>query len=284
MILSFDLGNYNIKTSREVKFISTFREVIDIDATEMNVIEYKGKKYIMETMDKFDNEFNKANKNYIPNLLWAIEKSVEDDVILDITLNVPVENNGVAEQYKEQLTNKTFEFTAKGKHRTVQIRKVAVLEEGLGAFFTLSQKEMLHDTMMIDIGGRTTNVLTFVNARKEHKKQINLGMINFYEDVRMLYNRQGKNAQTHKIKSMIERNIIPADIVERCTEKFIKDILNEIKTIGDRDNYKIWFTGGGSEELKQSIIAIEPNANFVNDPLMANVNGSEKIAKLTWRE
>lgn len=284
MILSFDLGNYNIKTSREVKFISTFREVIDIDATEMNVIEYKGKKYIMETMDKFDNEFNKANKNYIPNLLWAIEKSVEDDAILDITLNVPVENNGVAEQYKEQLTNKTFEFTAKGKPRTVQIRKVAVLEEGLGAFFTLSQKEMLHDTMMIDIGGRTTNVLTFVNARKEHKKQINLGMINFYEDVRMLYNRQGKNAQTHKIKSMIERNIIPADIVERCTEKFIKDILNEIKTIGDRDNYKIWFTGGGSEELKQSIIAIEPNANFVNDPLMANVNGSEKIAKLTWRE
>lgn len=284
MILSFDLGNYNIKTSREVKFISTFREVIDIDATEMNVIEYKGKKYIMETMDKFDNEFNKANKNYIPNLLWAIEKSVEDDAILDITLNVPVENNGVAEQYKEQLTNKTFEFTAKGKPRTVQIRKVAVLEEGLGAFFTLSQKEMLHDTMMIDIGGRTTNVLTFVNARKEHKKQINLGMINFYEDVRMMYNRQGKNAQTHKIKSMIERNIIPTDIVERCTEKFIKDILNEIKTIGDRDNYKIWFTGGGSEELKQSIIAIEPNANFVNDPLMANVNGSEKIAKLTWRE
>ena len=204
MILSFDLGNYNIKTSREVKFISTFREVIDIDATEMNVIEYKGKKYIMETMDKFDNEFNKANKNYIPNLLWAIEKSVEDDAILDITLNVPVENNGVAEQYKEQLTNKTFEFTAKGKPRTVQIRKVAVLEEGLGAFFTLSQKEMLHDTMMIDIGGRTTNVLTFVNARKEHKKQINLGMINFYEDVRMMYNRQGKNAQTHKIKSMIE--------------------------------------------------------------------------------
>ena len=247
MILSFDLGNYNIKTSREVKFISTFREVIDIDATEMNVIEYKGKKYIMETMDKFDNEFNKANKNYIPNLLWAIEKSVEDDAILDITLNVPVENNGVAEQYKEQLTNKTFEFTAKGKPRTVQIRKVAVLEEGLGAFFTLSQKEMLHDTMMIDIGGRTTNVLTFVNARKEHKKQINLGMINFYEDVRMMYNRQGKNAQTHKIKSMIERNIIPTDIVERCTEKFIKDILNEIKTIGDRDNYKIWFTGGGSE-------------------------------------
>ena len=46
MILAIDLGNYNIKTSEGIHFISTFNEFDGIDPGERRLLTYNGKKYI----------------------------------------------------------------------------------------------------------------------------------------------------------------------------------------------------------------------------------------------
>ena len=62
MILAVDLGNYNIKTSENIKFISTFTEFDGIDPQENKVLTLDGKDYVMELKTSFDNEFNKTKK------------------------------------------------------------------------------------------------------------------------------------------------------------------------------------------------------------------------------
>ena len=285
MILAIDLGNYNIKTSEGIHFISTFAEFDGIDPGERKVLTYNGKDYVMELKSSFDNEFNKTKKNYIPNLLWAINRSLPRGVdSVSIVLGIPVENLGTVNKFKEELENKRFTFRVKGNEkRSILIDKVAVVAEGVSSFYTLPETERMNDTLIIDIGGRTTNVVSFKNGRIEHKKQINKGMINYYEDVASKYNSKGECVNTEDIKNLIEKGIVDIDTVTFYKNELVKYIFNQVKTKCNRDYYKIWFTGGGSIDLKETILRLEPKANFMDNALFTNVNGNKRIALSQWR-
>lgn len=285
MILAIDLGNYNIKTSEGIHFISTFAEFDGIDPGERKLLNYNGKDYVMELKSSFDNEFNKTKKNYIPNLLWAINRSLPRGVdSVSIVLGIPVENLGTVNKFKEELENKRFAFRVKGNEkRSILIDKVAVVAEGVSSFYTLPETERMNDTLIIDIGGRTTNVVSFKNGRIEHKKQINRGMINYYEDVASKYNSKGECVNTEDIKNLIEKGIVDIDTVTFYKNELVKYIFNQVKTKCNRDYYKIWFTGGGSIELKETILRLEPKANFMDNALFTNVNGNKRIALTQWR-
>ena len=285
MILAIDLGNYNIKTSEGIHFISTFAEFDGIDPGERKLLNYNGKDYVMELKSSFDNEFNKTKKNYIPNLLWAMNRSLPRGVdSVSIVLGIPVENLGTVNKFKEELENKRFTFRVKGNEkRSILIDKVAVVAEGVSSFYTLPETERMNDTLIIDIGGRTTNVVSFKNGRIEHKKQINRGMINYYEDVASKYNSKGECVNTEDIKNLIEKGIVDIDTVTFYKNELVKYIFNQVKTKCNRDYYKIWFTGGGSIELKETILRLEPKANFMDNALFTNVNGNKRIALTQWR-
>ena len=285
MILAIDLGNYNIKTSEGINFISTFAEFDGIDPGERKLLNYNGKDYVMELKSSFDNEFNKTKKNYIPNLLWAMNRSLPRGVdSVSIVLGIPVENLGTVNKFKEELENKRFTFRVKGNEkRSILIDKVAVVAEGVSSFYTLPETERMNDTLIIDIGGRTTNVVSFKNGRIEHKKQINKGMINYYEDVASKYNSKGECVNTEDIKNLIEKGIVDIDTVTFYKNELVKYIFNQVKTKCNRDYYKIWFTGGGSIDLKETILRLEPKANFMDNALFTNVNGNKRIALTQWR-
>ena len=285
MILAIDLGNYNIKTSEGIHFISTFEQFDGIDPGERKILTYNGKEYVMELKSSFDNEFNKTKKDYIPNLLWAINKSTPSHInSIRIVLGIPVENMGAVDSFKEELEGKQFTFKAKGYgKRSILIDKVAVVAEGVSSFYTLPEIERKNDSLIIDIGGRTTNVVSFKKGRIEHKKQINKGMINYYEDVTSKYNSKGECVNTEDIKNLIDKGIVDIDTVKFYKDELVKYIFNQVKTKCNRDYYKIWFTGGGSIELKEAILRLEPKANFMNDALFTNVNGNKRIALSQWR-
>lgn len=285
MILAIDLGNYNIKTSEGIHFISTFEPFDGLDPGERKILTYNGKEYVMELKSSFDNEFNKTKKDYIPNLLWAINKSTPRHIeSVRIVLGIPVENMGAIDKFKEELEGRTFTFKVKGcDKRTILIDKVAVVAEGVSSFYTLPEKERMNDILIIDIGGRTTNVVSFKQGRIEHKKQVNKGMINYYEDITSKYNSKGECVNTEDIKSLIEKGIVDSSTVNFYKDELIKYIFNQVKTKCNRNYYKIWFTGGGSIELKEAILRLEPYANFMNDALFTNVNGNKRIALSQWR-
>lgn len=277
-ILAIDLGNYNIKTSEDFMAISTFVEGEVLNPQGEEVLIFDGKTYMMEK-GSFDNEYNKSKKNYKPNLLYAISNSVQKDVkTLDLVLGVPVDNIGITKQFQDELQGKEFEWALNGVSRSIKINRVATVGEGISAFYTLNRLKRLSPIILVDIGGRTVNVIIFENGKLKDKFTISMGMINLYDSIAAKENSTGNRYKAEQIYNLIERGIIE-DTAEQ-EELFIEQIMNEIKRRVDANLYDVIFSGGGSVALESHLEAI---GEIIDDGLFSNVKGNKKIAEAQWR-
>lgn len=282
MILAVDLGNYNIKTSEGVVFNSKFTEGVSENPVGEEIIKFNGKTYTM-TKGIFDNTFDKSKKEYLPNLLYAIAKSsTSKDIEFDIVLGVPLDNLGITNNLKEELENKEFEFEYNNIERKIKINKIATVGEGISTYYNLNESDRSKDCLIVDIGGRTINVCSFIDKKLDKKFTIIDGMINLYDNIKLKENLTGKNYKTEDIERLIKREII--NDIEDEKSKFIKGILNQIQLYIDINTFDIFFTGGGSIELREDLSKIVPNATFVENALFSNVNGNKEIAKIQWSE
>lgn len=277
-ILAIDLGNYNIKTSEGFMFVSTFTEGEVLNPQGEEVLVFQDKTYMMEK-GTFDNEYNKSKKNYKPNLLYAISKSIPKNIKeIDLVLGVPVDNIKITEQFKEELQGKEFEWVLNGKKGTIKINRIATVGEGISAFYTLNKLKRLSPIIMIDIGGRTVNVIVFEKGKIKDKFTIPQGMIDLYDVIAAKENATGNRYRAEQIYDLIERNIITD--TEKEERLFIKQIMNEINRRVDINLYDIVFSGGGSIALEGHL---EEIGDIIEDGLFANVNGNKLIAEKQWR-
>lgn len=282
MILAVDLGNYNIKTSEGVMFRSTFVAGAPANPLGEEVLVYGDSTYCMDKESEFEYVFNKNKKNYMPNLLYAISKSTEESKI-KLVIGTPVDNLSLSADFKADLEGKTFEFSINGKERKITIEKVGVVAEGVSSFYMLPAEKQADDIMIVDIGGRTVNVVTFRNKRIEYKKTVTYGMIEFYNKVKERYNSQGNNIATEQVYSFVKKGIIKVEHEDEVA--FVKRIFNEIESIiKDRNFYKIFVTGGGAETLIDTIKEIEPSAALMSDPINSNCQGNKRIGEVQWKK
>lgn len=277
-ILAIDLGNYNIKTSEGFMFVSTFTEGEVLNPQGEEVLVFQDKTYMMEK-GTFDNEYNKSKKNYKPNLLYAISKSIPKNIKeIDLVLGVPVDNIKITEQFKEELQGKEFEWILNGKKGAIKINRIATVGEGISAFYTLNKLKRLSPIIMVDIGGRTVNVIVFEKGKIKDKFTIPQGMIDLYDVIAAKENATGNRYRAEQIYDLIERNIITD--TEKEEKLFIKQIMNEINRRVDINLYDIVFSGGGSIALENHL---EELGDIIEDGLFANVNGNKLIAEKQWR-
>ena len=280
--LEIDLGNYNIKSSVGVLFRSTFEEGKPANPLGENVITYNNKSYTMEK-GKFDNTFNKANKNYLPNLFYAIVKSSNPECEdFDLMLGYPLDNESVAEQFKNDLVGQEFKIKyQRGKtevDRTIRIHNVRCVGESLSSYYTLNANERAEDLTIIDIGGRTTNVAVFQNRKLVDKFTIPLGTIDLFEDIIKRWNNSnGDNKTVEEAERLIKREYITGCEVEY--KRFLDELMNQIEKHLDRNTYKNYFTGGGSKMLQDLIEEyLEPNGTVMDNAIFSNCNGNKEIA------
>ncbi|MBN1079250.1 ParM/StbA family protein [Clostridium botulinum] len=278
MILAVDLGNYNIKTSEEVIFSSRFVQDSDFAPVGEDIIEYNNKIYTMQK-GEFENKFNKAEKNYMPNLLYAIAQSTSDKEI-DLVLGVPLDNLSIRDKFKNELKGKTFKFIFNNNDREITINRIATIAEGMSSFYTLSKTDREKDTLIIDIGGRTTNVVSFINTKAEKKFTINKGMIDLYDAIKTRVNLEGNNYNLEEIERLIKNGVFSN--VENEYSMFVNSIMNSIELKLKYDTYYIWFTGGGSIILEDVIKATVKKAKFIENALFSNAIGNKKVAKMKW--
>lgn len=280
-VLAIDLGNFNICSSEGIIFKCTFIEGSPINPLGEEILRIGDKIYCMDKETSFEYESNKAEKNYLPNLLYAIHRSTSHNNI-KLVLGVPIDNIGIAENFKKVLEGKEFEFEVNGTKRKIFIEALGIVAEGVSSYYMIpTNKRNNEDIMIIDIGGRTTNVVTFRNNRIELKRTISLGMINYYDQVKEKYNYNGNNINTEQIFSFINKGLIEEDPEHK--KNFVKGIINELDFIvKNKDFYQIFVTGGGSISLKEELIDLIPKSNFMNDPLFSNVKGNEKIGLSKW--
>lgn len=283
MILAVDLGNYNVKTSEEIIFSSRFiKENEEVPIGE-ETIEYDGNFYTIGK-GEFENVFNKSKKNYIPNLLYAIAKSVPvKEKNIDLVLGVPLDNLNIKEKFKEDLKGKTFKFKVNGKDREVTIERLATIGEGLSSYYALPKADMKKDIIIFDIGGRTTNIVTFIDGKLEKKFTVSTGVIDLYDNIKTKVNlKEGQNFKVEEIERLIKNEII-TDIEDDKLDILTK-IFNSAELKVKKETYVNYFTGGGSIVLQDTISSLVPKAKFFDNPLFSNVIGNKKVALVKWGE
>ena len=166
-------------------FQARFSTEIQEDYMNSEVIEIDRVKYCIE-QGKYDFEFNKSKKEYIPLLLCAIARITKEEQI-ELMIGTPAEHTlGLRDEFKSKLEGQTFNFKYNGENRKVTFVKVGVIGEGLATYFTIekSLRKSIKNLGILDIGGRTSNILTFVNGKQEHIHSINRGIVDVKKELK----------------------------------------------------------------------------------------------------
>lgn len=278
MIKCIDLGNYYVKTDEMICFSSAFKKV-DKDSIPISkdIITINNESFQIG-IGSYDKNYNKATKEYLPNLLFALKGITS----VDLVLGVPIENIGIGDKIRTDLLEKTFNYDVDGKKYTTYINKVAVIGEGISTYYLLDKDIKNTDLVIIDIGGRTVNVAAYKNGKLFEKMTIPKGSIDLFKDIITAWNvNNGTNYTTEIAEEYITKNLIK--VPEGSYQAFIKFILNEISFKIDLKAYRQVFTGGGSLLLKNQIESLEGKITVLDNALFSNVLGNKKIAEVKWR-
>lgn len=284
-ILSVDLGNYNTKTSSKVLFESRFEEGNSEAFDGQDILEFNDKRYLMEK-GIWDLDYDKANKDYMPCLLTAIAKSFprfNNITGLGIVLGLPLNQLKNKDKIIEELEGNTFNFTFNNKEKTVEFVKVGVIGEGFSSIYTLTETERQESILLVDIGGRTVNIVEYEDGNVQNTNTLPLGMYNFYKDVQKeLLNRNPVSIEN--VRGLIEKKKIDDEAtITKLKQKFVGNLVNNLKT-HNPEFKEIYFTGGGAMTLKKELQEAYTNANFLNDLLFSNVLGNKLLADTIWGE
>lgn len=278
--LAIDLGNFTVKTSEEKEFNTSFNVITDVDEVSKEVISFEGTSYVMNQICEFDPEYNKAKKDYMPNLLWALEQSgAKDKDEYNILLGLPINTIKQSDKLKEDLSNKEFTYTIGKEEKTIKLNTVGVVAEGISSFYMLPKEIRTKNIILFDLGSRTCNVVEFMNGKPIKSKTVPMGTIDFFGMVADEYNNNnGTKIETHEVYAYLKDNkITPSDELE---DNFIKQLMKKINldfsfTLAD----KLIFTGGGSITLQQSLLRFNKSFTFLDNPRFSNVHGNAKIGK-----
>lgn len=282
MKIAIDLGNRNTKlayrTGDKVEkdiFQARFTDEEQQDYTSAEVIELDGIKYCIE-QGNYDFEFNKTEKNYLPLLLAAISRATSESEI-EIMMGAPAEHVlGLRDIFKEQLLDKEFNFKYKDEERNIKINKLGVIGEGFATYFPIPETIRNSNTNLgiIDIGGRTINIVTFINGKQHIVCTLNFGILDLKNNLLKELKKAGKDYDLNVVENLLLNDRIKID--EKEKEQLIKRLINELKIYKiDIDLYNWIISGGGVEDLGSEILEkYFGEESLMKDSLFTNVLGA----------
>ena len=289
MKIAIDLGNRNIKVAYKKgdkvhidSFQARFTDEEQQDYSSAEVIEIDGVKYCIE-QGNYDFEFNKTEKNYLPLLLTAISRATDEEE-LEIMMGAPAEHvSGLREVFKQQLLDKEIEFKYKAEKRKIKIKKVGVIGEGFASYFTLPSavRNVNGNLGIIDIGGRTINIATFINGKQDKVCTLNFGIIDLKNNLLKELKKAGKDYDINTIENLLANGKL--NIEEKEKETRIKKIINDTKLYKIDINLYSWFIiGGGAIDIGNILDNYFGKDSIVKDALYTNVLGYYNFMIAKW--
>lgn len=289
MIIGIDVGNYSLKTSKgiSIKALVTKKENILGDSI---TLEMDGETFIIGE-GRFDTELNKSNKsNFLPLLYVGIGLSSKDtfnSVVCGLPINQYKRNKEALEKLVNE--NNTKEIKINGKVRRLVIENFRVYAEGLGAYYNLGIDT---DVIIIDIGGRTTDIAYINNNKPTITDTVAVGTINILSDIQGFINSEySLNLTLTDIDKMLSKNSFIVD-GEEIDTSFIQNILKEnfekIKGKLDIDfparTEKIVLVGGGANLFYKAFKNRYKNCEMIKDNILANAKGFERVGLMLWQK
>ena len=288
-ITVIDLGNYNVKginlEGKKISFKSNVSRDYEAYPDGFNYINIDGE-YTFFEKGNFSKEYIKTKKDYIAQLLYAISKLNEDKDLIEtnLTLLLPIAEMEHNKKYVEDLKGKEFNFTVKTSKKVIKkikIKDVFVVPEGYASYFTLEDSIKKSNVLILDIGGRTTNLVAMDNGKPQVLNTYKIGVLDFYLKLKNI------NADKEYKLEDIEKAINKGDIKvsRKYLAAFTNDIINEVSINVNLNHYNnVIFTGGGSLIIEDVIKENLPKQCILaKEPLYTNIKGSLIAAKEIWK-
>ena len=288
-ITVIDLGNYNVKginlEGKQTSFKSNVSRDYEAYPDGFNYINIDGE-YTFFEKGNFSKEYIKTKKDYIAQLLYAISKLNEDKDLIEtnLTLLLPIAEMEHNKKYVEDLKGKEFNFTVKTSKKVIKkikIKDVFVVPEGYASYFTLEDSIKKSNVLILDIGGRTTNLVAMDNGKPQVLNTYKIGVLDFYLKLKNI------NADKEYKLEDIEKAINKGDIKvsRKYLAAFTNDIINEVSINVNLNHYNnVIFTGGGSLIIEDVIKENLPKQCILaKEPLYTNIKGSLIAAKEIWK-
>lgn len=274
-----DLGNYNTKyfADRKGSFSSKINTKFNSNSEMYESVDINGQlTYI--GVGEYEREYSKVEKNYIPKLMYAIDKATSESDV-NLCLLLPIGQMPNKDKFINTLKGNSFSCNINSKSRTININKVAVLPEGYVSFFSLEDNN--DDVLIIDIGSRTINYSSFIDRKIEKSFTERLGVFDLYTTIKEIQNATGEDYIEEDIERLVNNNRINVD--SNIYKDFFMDILNRTKTKVNIKNYNVVFVGGGALILKPYIQA-NTLATVHLDAVYANVIGAYTLCENVWKD
>ncbi|MCC0654824.1 MULTISPECIES: ParM/StbA family protein [unclassified Clostridioides] len=298
--LGIDTGNYAVKTSSDDIFESKVTEVKNF-GSDSDSIKIGNKTYYLGEGDEEINIVKYEKENFLPLLLGAICRNTDDETV-DLGLGLPVKQfAGLRKNLIEKLQGKEYhvEFTRGNEttKRDITIRSVQVFPEGITGYLHYA-KDIVdqvagRDVVLIDIGGKTTDIALVQGNKATDPYSINIGTINIYDAIKKSLEMDerflGKvEIKREKIQDYIDKGFYlngeKQDIKKNidASVSLFKQIYNELKLNYPISTAAVVVMGGGAkllgEAFKKNISGIIVMSD-VDKHVFANAKGYKKMMK-----
>ena len=289
MILGIDLGNYGVKTSEKVNFLSKFSET---SFTEENKVIYN-EKTIFLGGGEFSTDWNKSKKeSTLPLLFSAIYKSSKDNVN-QVVVGLPIQQyKWNKQELKELIENNRC---ARVNNRQLIIEDIEVAPEGASAYYNIEYDKRIDignkQLIMLDIGGRTTDVSMFINKKISDIKTISVGMLNVYQDIIDTINTEYTENFTLEDGELILKEGLFLDgenkdvsFIKPILQKHFNSIYKDLQLKFNLSKGYVFLTGGGSDIFKKAFANRLNNIIVSSNPLWDNAIGFKRVGEQLWQE
>ncbi|WP_242847957.1 ParM/StbA family protein [Inediibacterium massiliense] len=284
-----DLGNMNIKyigQHGENKENFSSRISTDYQAYQEGLqrVEIDGRiTYI--GIGELSREFNKCERDYMAQLIYAICKANEGEDVIEtnLTLLLPSLQMDNKQKMIDNLKGNEFSFKFNGIDKIVKINEMMVLPEGFASFYSLNEEEQEKDVCILDLGSRTINICCMVDQEIQLLQTVKFGAFDFYNKLRVLEQAKGEDYKEEDIPRLIKNGTIK--VTQKQYGEFFNDILNYIKPYVNIKTYHNIFTGGTSLMLDECINKLPSSIisyKIHEDALNSNVYGAYEASKLAW--
>ncbi|HYF75465.1 MAG TPA: ParM/StbA family protein [Candidatus Nitrosocosmicus sp.] len=287
MILGVDLGNYAVKTSKEVIFPSKCTKAANI-LSSSPVLTEEGKIYIGE--GSFDTEYRKVKKAHLRTLfLYAVALS-SADLSNKVVVGLPISQ---FQQEKDELKNillpqRINTIGVNGISRKICIDDIEVYPEGIGAI-TGSE----YEGIVIDIGGRTTDVCLVSdhdgNKKVKNPYSIAKGTLNLYSDfIKAINSKYGLDLSPDDADRILKKGLrVDGDNVD-CSfaieifRQYVEELVNYLQVEYSLRTQEVLLIGGGSQLLYKALKNRIPGARLADNAVFANAVGFRKVGEQLW--
>jgi plasmid segregation protein ParM len=296
MKIGIDIGNYQIKTSENIIFDSkvTTEKFFGTDADKLTISNktyYLGEGNLEIESRKFDKE------NFLPLLLGAICKSTDADAI-DLALGLPIiqfKNKDTRAELINMLQGNSYKVVYNNIPSTKFIRSVQVFPEGISGYLYLKNQGLLNavgyrDAVLIDVGGKTTDIALIKNNKATLPTSVGVGTIDIYYSIAKALRERYYDAKidVEKIQDYLDKGFYykgeKQDITFaiNTTKVLFKQIYDELKINYSIETEAVVVIGGGAKILgsafKKNIPGIIIMENIDRD-IFSNAKGYKMLMK-----